>query len=278
MSLYGAFDQTKHFEELSVPLASQGEGVLSPAVRRALALENLFGSDDFSIDANGLVTISRSLVGGDSGKGVDISVAPLAGAGFRQGAVFIGMSRALGQDFTWDGNPDAGLKMQVYNYADNADGEGAVRGLDIAARNRGLNVSWVNGASIGVRNDSGKTAYQLIGIQTRLENYGTLETEAVGLDINMSIENDTGAPVKDAIRVRNTDASGMSACNAVLAVSNTSTNGFTYLLDINGMTAANGTLVSTSGTAAATWSGRLRIIMPDGNAGFINIYSASNEA
>lgn len=43
MSLYGAFDQTKHFSELDDPLVTQ-EGVLTPAQRRARAIENLFGS------------------------------------------------------------------------------------------------------------------------------------------------------------------------------------------------------------------------------------------
>ena len=40
MSLYGAFDQTKHMSELATPLVTQG-GVLTPAQRRALVLANL---------------------------------------------------------------------------------------------------------------------------------------------------------------------------------------------------------------------------------------------
>ena len=218
-----------------------------------------------------------AITGGDAIDGYSITALPVAGKGVRQGAINISMTRNLAQDFVWDGNPDCGIKMQVYNLAANAANEGAVRGIDIAARNRGTNLSWCNGGSINARNDSGKTCYSLVGIQTRLENYGTLETEAVGFDINMSIENDTGAPIKDAIRVRNTDQSGMSACNSVLAVSNTSTNGFTYLLDLNGLTAAAGTLVSTGGTTPSNHVGRLRIVMPDGNPAWIPLYSTSNE-
>lgn len=41
MSLYGAFDKTKHFEELDDPLEHQ-EGTLSPATRRTRAVRNLF--------------------------------------------------------------------------------------------------------------------------------------------------------------------------------------------------------------------------------------------
>ena len=34
MALYGAFDQTKHLEELDTPLVAQ-DGVLTPATRKA---------------------------------------------------------------------------------------------------------------------------------------------------------------------------------------------------------------------------------------------------
>lgn len=40
MSLYGAFDSTKHFEELDDPIVTQ-EGVLSSATRKARAVANL---------------------------------------------------------------------------------------------------------------------------------------------------------------------------------------------------------------------------------------------
>lgn len=224
------------------------------------------------------VLTTGTVDGGDSVLGNQIALAVNAGKGVRQGAINVQITRALGQDFTWDGNPDCGIKIIARNSAANAANEGAERGIDVQARNSGTNISWCNAANFNARNDSGKTAYQLQGITIRCENYGTLETEAVGLDVNMSIENDTGAPVKDAIRVRNTDASGMTACNSVLAVSNTSTNGFTSLLDLSGLTAANATLISTSGTAATSWAGRIKILDASGTAAWINIYSTSNEA
>lgn len=219
-----------------------------------------------------------NVLGGDQAEGNQVNLNALAGKGVRQGAINVTITRALGQDFTWDGNPDCGIKVIARNYAANAANQGAERGIDIQARNSGTNISWCNAGNFNARNDVGKTAYQLQGITIRCENYGTLETEAVGLDVNMSIENDTGAPVKDAIRVRNTDASGMTACNSVMAISNTSTNGFTSLLDLTGLTAANATLISTSGTAATTWAGRIKIFDASGTAAWINIYSTSNEA
>jgi len=42
MSLYGAFDSTKHFDELDEPLDT-GEGVLSPTTRRNRAVSNMAG-------------------------------------------------------------------------------------------------------------------------------------------------------------------------------------------------------------------------------------------
>lgn len=48
MSLYGAFDQTKHLEELGDPLDTQ-EGVLTAATRRVTALQNLLGDTDIVI-------------------------------------------------------------------------------------------------------------------------------------------------------------------------------------------------------------------------------------
>ncbi len=48
MSLYGAFDKTKHLEELADPLDTQ-EGVLSPATRRARMILNLFGDSNLTV-------------------------------------------------------------------------------------------------------------------------------------------------------------------------------------------------------------------------------------
>ena len=49
MSLYGAFDKTKHFSELGDPLSTQGEGYISAATRRQTALRNLTGDSNFTI-------------------------------------------------------------------------------------------------------------------------------------------------------------------------------------------------------------------------------------
>jgi hypothetical protein len=223
------------------------------------------------------LTVAGNVAGGNTGVGSQFTAVALAGPPVRQGTVNVSMTRPLNSNVVWDGNPDCGLKLTSRNFAANAADTGSIRGLDISARNSGANLSWVNAASFGARNDSGRVTYSLLGTSVRLENYGTVETECVGLDVNMSIENDTGSPTKQAIRVRNTDASGMTAVGSVLQVSHTSTNGFNALVDLDGTTAgAATTIVSTTGTDATSFSGRIRIVMPSGASGWINVYSTSN--
>lgn len=60
MSLYGAFDKTKHLSELGDPLVSQGGTVLAAADRRLLALRALTG------DANIVLADITTLAGVDA--------------------------------------------------------------------------------------------------------------------------------------------------------------------------------------------------------------------
>jgi hypothetical protein len=202
---------------------------------------------------SGILTHSLSSKGGDSPCGEKWNVEALAGAGgFRQGAIQINVNRASGESVTWDGNPDCGLKIIVTNRAANAANEGATRALDVQARNRGTNASWCNAINANVRNDSGKTAYILTGQRIRCENYGTVETELVGIDVELSCENDTGAPLKYGVRVRNTDASGMGAADAALHVSHTSTNGFAAFAHLATAVGDGAVGSTTTPTGAAT--------------------------
>ncbi len=225
-----------------------------------------------------------SLAGSGSAYGMQFNINVLTGTdGLRQGGVDLNLERASDQPFiaTWDGNPDCGLSIVANNRASNLDGAtliGAVRALNLQARNRGTNVAWVKTVELNARNDSGKNTNSLHGMHIRIENYGTVNDDLVGLDIELSCENDTGSPTKDAILVRNTDLSGMSVVGSVIKLSNTSTNGFGALLDLTGIAAANGTLISTSGTDATTFAGRIRIVDASGTAAWINLYSTSNEA
>jgi hypothetical protein len=173
---------------------------------------------------------SYSEAGGDSSRGLYVQLAALSGTGaYRQGALAVSLSRASGQqDSVWDGNPDTAVNISARNSASNATSEGAVRGLQVQGRNSGANINWVLGINVNARNDSGKQAVQVHGQDIRIENYGNVATEIVGLDINLSDENSNSDPhTKHGLRIRNTDASGMGAVDAAILISHTSTNGFT---------------------------------------------------
>jgi hypothetical protein len=164
----------------------------------------------------------------------------------------------------------------VNNRADNTIARNGVRALDIQARNR-LTNAWVKTTEINSRNDSGANTVEMVGIHVRMENYGQVDDSIIGLDIEMSSENDTSTPKKSAILIRNTDASAQPAVDNVIELSNTSTNGFLNFLNMDGLTAgADTTLVSTSGTAPDTFKARIRVICPDGNPGWIQVYSVSH--
>lgn len=44
MSLFNSFDRSQHLGELATPLETQGQGVLTPAQRRAATIANLYGN------------------------------------------------------------------------------------------------------------------------------------------------------------------------------------------------------------------------------------------
>jgi len=169
---------------------------------------------------------------GENDRTLHIDLEP-TGAEMRRGAISIDIWRE--ESFAWAGSPDVCIKTSLDSDAANAAG-GALRSIDTTARNRGTSISWVHGIHAGVRNDVGSTCPELIGLSTRVENYGTMATQMVGLDINMSCESDTGGGAKTCISVRNTDASAQTAVDQVLKVSHTSTNGYDYLVHFNSAT------------------------------------------
>lgn len=79
---------------------------------------------------------------------------------------------------------------------------------------------------------------------------------------------------------------GVDITNSTTGISiDTSTTGITLtgtvattLIDFTAVTATNAKAISTSGSAATTWAGRLRILDASGAAAWINIYSTSNES
>lgn len=75
MSLFNSFDRNKHFSELGEPLETQGEGVKTPAQRRALAIANLYGNAAYDTS----VIVSPTAV--SAGVGADFTVVPNVASG-----------------------------------------------------------------------------------------------------------------------------------------------------------------------------------------------------
>jgi hypothetical protein len=213
--------------------------------------------------------------GGDSPVGFKVTQEVLSGtAAFRQGALSVTINRAAAEaDTAWDGNPDCGLKLAATNRATgNAVNEGAVRGIDVSARNRGTNINWVNSAHFGSRNDSGMTAASITGLSLRIENYGDIADSIVGLDVNLSDENDGGTHTKHGILIRNTDLSAQTAVDAAIKISHTSTNGFTALIEAAAAT-GDGFVASTSTPASAAT--HAMIVKTSSGLAYIPCYAAA---
>lgn len=204
----------------------------------ATAADRLLNYFELDGTSNQQIHILKTSAGGDSPQGVNIDADCLAGtSGFRQGAVNIAMARASAQAFTatWDGNADEALKISSRNSASNLDGGtriGAARALNVQARNSGTNLSWVKTIECNARNDSGKNVSELLGLHIRCENYGNVYTSNIGIDVEMSDENTTQSQPRIGAQFRNTDASAMSACDAVMKVSHSGTNGWTNILHL----------------------------------------------
>jgi hypothetical protein len=212
--------------------------------------------------------------GSDSATGFSLLQEVLTGTkAFRQGALNVQINRAAAEaDSVWDGNPDCGIKLIATNRATgNVAAEGAVRGIDVQGRNRGTNINWVNGANVNARNDSGMTASSLWGIMIRVENYGTVNTDIVGLDVNLSDENDTGTHTKHGILIRNTDASAQAAADAAIKVSHTSTNGFTAFAEL----AAAGDGYAAASNAVSSGTTEALVVKIGANLRYIPCYAAA---
>lgn len=229
----------------------------------------------FFADTTGFEVTSAE-AGGDSARSLYVTNACQSGTGaYRQGALAVSLTRAADQaDSVWDGNPDTAVNISARVTAANAASEGAVRGLQVASRNSGTDINWVLGVNVSARNDSGKQAVQVHGMDIRIENYGNVGTEIVGLDINLSDENSNTDPhTKHGLRIRNTDQSGMGAVDAAIHVSHTSTNGFDAFAQFAEAT-GDGVVASAAEPAGNTTHALIIKIGED--LGYIPVYAASS--
>lgn len=196
-------------------------------------------------------------------------------------AINIGVGRPVTSVATGDSN-DSVIKGSYNNHAAN-DANFIIRALNMTVNNRtGGELGILEAGNLGSQNRSGGTAPTIRGLTITPENYGTCGTEFGGLDLVLKNEANT-ATLTYGARIRNADASAQAAIQSALLINSTATNGFNNALTIEGAVdtfadfdAVTGACCTESGTAATDWAGRIKVVTPDGNDAWINVYSTSN--
>jgi len=156
--------------------------------------------------------------------------------GVAQKTYMLGISgeRPLGSNATGDSN-DAIIKAAYSNYAVN-DANFILRGINMTVTTRSGGAGGrMDGAMIGSKCDSGGTMPTVLGAQIISENYGTVATEFGGAEILLKNESNS-ATTTYGIKVRNAELSSQAAIQAAYLITDDSTNGFGYGLDMNGIT------------------------------------------
>ncbi|MBU1621849.1 MAG: hypothetical protein KJ604_20530 [Gammaproteobacteria bacterium] len=139
--------------------------------------------------------INTTPASGDSSRALYIVQSPISTtSGIRQGAVYIYSNRTASYAWaTWDGNPDCGIKAQIYNRSVSA-ANGAVRGIDILARNRDSgSCSWLNGGYFCAENSTGSGGVvNVIGLETHAKNNGVASGDVKCLRVYDESQSSTG--------------------------------------------------------------------------------------
>lgn len=207
---------------------------------------------DQSADKLAIVQVASS---GDSSKALELSVSPVSTtAGIRQGALSVSMSRSASYAWaTWDGNPDCGVKIGITNRSVSGS-NGAIRGLDINARNRGGGtLSWINGCYITAEHstDAGTLAANLIAGEFHSKANGVVTGDVVGVRIYDESQSSTGTSYALQINCTNDSPFAREFCIHInTPAASVWTNGVTF--DGNITNALD--FADTDGTNAATYS------------------------
>ena len=221
----------------------------------------------------------------DSGKLINIdSELQCTTAGCRQGAIFIGVTRSASYPIaSWDGNPDCGLKMQVYNRATNASG-GATRAIDILARNRDTAgaTTWVNGGTITAENSTGSGGVtDLIGLEVHAKNNGVATGDVKCLRVYDESQSSTGTNYAIEISCTNDSAFTREYCVYINSGAASGwTNGITFdgnitnTLDFADSDGTNGAKIGTYSTADANPSGHIKVDV-GGSTRYIYLYTSA---
>ena len=208
------------------------------------------------LDASSSLAITTYMSAATASMPISITAYPnLVTAGTRSGAINIAMTRLSTYPLiSWDGNPDCGFKMSVYNSAANGT-NGAVRGFDVTVRNTGSGAtcSWVNAMSLTAENKTGagtiQTAYTA---QFNIKNDGVVATSNYGVIIQDQSQGTNPAAMAMFRATTTTIAPASGAVPAVINVAAKNTSGFTYLLDLETDLIDTATVGGTVGGAAGT--------------------------
>lgn len=173
---------------------------------------------------------------------------------------------------SWGGSPDTAMMIDLDERADNTDGVGAARGLQIDLDNYG-NINWIKGLDIGVTTRTTGEVDEIWGAQIVCESYGTIDNLLVGLDIVL-LDESTKPTEEYGIRIRNTNNSVLQYADAAIKLvrsgSGTFNTGFLYFMDATG---TNQPIAATGGI----WNVKDDAVIADANgsvgaaAGFVVI-------
>ena len=197
----------------------------------------------------------------------DDNGAGIMSGGAAQKTYFMYLNAARLSAATGDSN-DAMLRINFNNYAAN-DSNFIMRGINLSINNKsGGTMGQLEGINCGACNKSGGTTPSLLGMTVTPENYGTISTTFGGIDVVLKNEG-VQATTSFGIRIRNIEASGVGAIGAAVSVSNTSTYGFSYILDCTSVTALTAafrfpqiaSIVSATGQTSGTQAGCIKVVM-----------------
>lgn len=158
-------------------------------------------------------------------------------AGLRQGVVSISSDRTVALT-AWDGNPDCGLKMSIYNSAQNG-ASGGTRGIDMTIRNNSgsSTESWINGISCTAENKTGAgTIATSSAAQFNMKNNGVVSTSNYGVIIQDQSQGTNPAATAMLRFTTGGDNPASGAVPAVINIAAKDTAGFTNLINAESAT------------------------------------------
>lgn len=243
MSLYGAFDRTKHFDELDDPLVTN-EGVLTPAQRRARVVANLFvdgDTVDFDADMTFDGTIEQTHVIDSDTVGLDLNYTSTDTTGNQHG---------LHQTMDISGaGATGGRALFETNIT------GALGGWSNALK--GIVNYGTGGSTSGL--GSAIVAEMVMGPDTSAGTYAPLEIE-FGFPADSVAPDATSAFINMTAYGNSTELAAFNADGA--------------LVDIGGITAGSGDIFQTSAVTGVNSTHALRIRI-GGTAYYLPLHTAA---